>query len=366
MMDDDFQNPAQGLARFDEALKPRLRAPLDPPVEAPVKASPEDALKAAQQLCHRLMERLAFQIKGRQDTIELLMVALIADGHVLLEDYPGSGKTTLAKALGEAIGDDRAQAERGLIQPFRRVQFTPDLLPSDVTGTTVFEPLSGQFSLRPGPVFAHVLLADEINRTSPKVQAALLEAMGEKQVSIDNETHALDAIFLVIATQNPLDLAGTYPLPEAQLDRFLFKLKMKHIDREAELEVLKTVGIRQKQAHLPPVVMQSEVLKARDAVVEQVTVSEAIDEALVDLANRIRQDPRVEQGLSTRALVLARSALKARAMLVGRNFVNADDLEALAGPLFLHRMSLSVDAGSAQEPLKAALLPVIEGLARRR
>ena len=192
-------------------------------------------LDEATAVASRLRQRLRAVICGRDETIDLVLVALLADGHVLLEDYPGSGKTTLAKTLGGSIAE--AGAEDGL-PVFRRIQFTPDLLPSDVTGVVVFDPERNLFEFRRGPVFAHVVLADEINRTSPKVQAALLEAMGEKQVTVDDRTHPLDELFFVIATQNPLDLAGTYPLPIAQLDRFLFKVRMGHISRDAELEVI--------------------------------------------------------------------------------------------------------------------------------
>jgi MoxR-like ATPase len=172
-------------------------------------------LNEAHEVARRLFDRVRAAVRGRDDVIELVLNALLSDGHILLEDFPGSGKTTLAKSLGESILDDRDEAERGYIEAFRRIQFTPDLLPSDVTGTTVFEPQNGTFTYRPGPIFAHVVLADEINRTSPKVQSAMLEAMAEKQVTVDNRTHPLDQLFFVIATQNPLDLAGTYPLPVA-------------------------------------------------------------------------------------------------------------------------------------------------------
>src|SRR5436190_1626474 len=198
-------------------------------------------LTQAHQVVTRLRERLRAAVKGRDDVIDLVLVALLADGHVLLEDYPGSGKTLLAKTLGDSIVGDLADGEpvpEDTLPSFRRVQFTPDLLPSDVTGVTVFDATTALFQFRRGPVFAYVVLADEINRTSPKVQSALLEAMAEKQVTVDNTTHRLGDLFFVLATQNPLDLAGTYPLPRAQLDRFLFKIKMAHLSRAHQLEVM--------------------------------------------------------------------------------------------------------------------------------
>ncbi|MET0388505.1 MAG: AAA family ATPase, partial [Polyangiales bacterium] len=194
------------------------------------------ALNEARRVMDLLAKRARAVVVGRDDVIELVLIALLSDGHVLLEDYPGSGKTTLARALGDSLRVDAVHAH---IAGFRRIQFTPDLLPSDVTGTSVFELDKNRFTFRPGPIFAHIVLADEINRTSPKVQAAMLEAMAEKQVTVDNETHRLDDLFFVIATQNPLDVMGTYPLPTPQLDRFLFKIEMKHIEREAELGVLR-------------------------------------------------------------------------------------------------------------------------------
>jgi MoxR-like ATPase len=198
-------------------------------------------LTQAQALFERLRTRLQAAVRGRDDVIELLLIALFADGHVLLEDFPGSGKTTLARALGEAS----AATTRATTSPrFRRIQFTPDLLPSDVTGTNVFEPRTRSFVFRRGPLFAHVVLADEINRTSPKVQSAMLEAMAEKQITVDDTSYVLDDLFFVIATQNPLDLAGTYPLPRPQLDRFLFKIRMTHIAREDELTVLSSTRCR--------------------------------------------------------------------------------------------------------------------------
>jgi MoxR-like ATPase len=286
----------------------------------------------------RLRDRMRHDVIGRDDIIELVLIALFADGHVLLEDYPGSGKTTLAKALGHGFVE-QAAGDVTSIATFRRVQFTPDLLPSDVTGVTMFEPTSGTFSFRRGPVFASVLLVDEINRTSPKVQSALLEAMAEKQVTVDNVSHKLDDLFFVIATQNPLDSVGTYPLPLAQLDRFLFKLSMKHIDPASELQVLKTWGQPRVVQELPQI-NRAEVVAARQVMRHHVMVSPAIQQCLVDVAQGLRDPKRTRQGVSTRCLVQAIPALQMRAVLKGRDFVSSEDIEALAMPLFAHRLEL--------------------------
>jgi MoxR-like ATPase len=291
------------------------------------------------------------------------LIALMADGHVLLEDYPGSGKTTLARCLGDSLQSDGADQKR--IVAFRRIQFTPDLLPSDVTGTSVFDLEHNRFVFRPGPIFAHIVLADEINRTSPKVQAAMLEAMAEKQVTIDNDTHLLDELFFVIATQNPLDVAGTYPLPTPQLDRFLFKLEMKHIEREAELGVLRhypKASLDMSQAL--PRVFRSELLGARRAIRAGIFIAEAIREALVDLARALRDDDRVLQGASTRSLVLMLPALQVRALIRGRDYVAPEDIEALAVPVFGHRIECVPGVLDKAEVIRGCLAPIVERLAR--
>jgi len=303
------------------------------------------------------------QVLGRDDIIELVIIALVADGHVLLEDFPGSGKTTLAKALGEAIiGGDEAEAQ-GIV-PFRRIQFTPDLLPSDVTGVPVFDANSNAFHFRHGPIFAHVVLADEINRTSPKVQSAMLEAMGEKQVTVDNVTYVLDELFFVIATQNPLDLVGTYPLPTPQLDRFLFKISMEHIDRRAELDVLETWQTRKQQATNSLRVSRSEILSARQVINQSIHISTAIKSSLVDISRNLRTDDRVLQGNSTRSMVLMLPALQIRAALYGRNYVSAEDIEALAPFVLKHRVELAPGVSNFESVLKDCMRGPMEKLAQ--
>lgn len=324
------------------------------------KGAPE--LGAARDVVQRLQRRLRAAVVGRDTVVDLVIVALLADGHVLLEDYPGSGKTTLAKALGDALTDDRPDDE---IVAVRRVQFTPDLLPGDVTGSTIFDPNTQRFFFRPGPIFAHVLLADEINRTSPKVQSALLEAMAEKQTTIDNQTRKLDDLFFVIATQNPLDLAGTFPLPAAQLDRFLFKIRMTHISRAAELDLLQRLdAVQAGVGDSLPRVTRTEVLEARHAARAGVFVAPVIKEALVDLADETRKGDRALQGVSTRSLVLMIPALQAHALLAGRDFVSADDLQVLAPFVFAHRLVLAPGAGTPEEVIAQCLKRPMERLAR--
>ncbi len=324
--------------------------------------APPHPLDEAMQVLQSLRNRVSQQVLGRDEVIDLVLVALLSDGHVLLEDFPGSGKTTLAKALGASI---LAGGEEEEIADFRRIQFTPDLLPSDVTGVSVFDPTSGQFHYRRGPIFAHVVLADEINRTSPKVQAAMLEAMAEKQVTVDNVTYALDELFFVIATQNPLDLAGTYPLPVAQLDRFLFKIRMEHIDRESELQVLDTY-LERRDVERPdlPKVSRNQVLAARRALEEHVAIDRQIKISLVDIANNLRGDERVLQGNSTRSLVLMLPALQARAALSGRDYVNSNDIRALIPRVLGHRLELAPGLHDSGDVLEECMKEPLETLAR--
>ncbi len=319
---------------------------------------PSKDLERPYSVIKRLEKRLKRAMKGRDDVIDLLLVALLADGHVLLEDYPGSGKTTLAKALGDAIIDDLPFDE---IPGFRRIQFTPDLLPSDITGVNVFNAESGKFQFRRGPIFAYLVLGDEINRTSPKVQAAMLEAMAEKQVTVDNVSYPLDEFFFVLATQNPRDTAGTYPLPVAQLDRFLFKIRMDYIDRQSEIEVLTTREVRMESPSEQefPKVLRGEVIEARKIIDKETYVSPAIHSCLVDVARAIRSNPRVQQGISTRSLVLMLPALKAAAVMKGRHYVSGEDVQWLAPYVFTHRLGsgpgLDDAGGIVADCLKAPL-----------
>lgn len=322
-------------------------------------------LSAAVDILNRLSTAVQQQVLGRDDVIELTLIALIADGHVLLEDFPGSGKTTLAKALGEAIVDDeQSKKSEDFILPFRRIQFTPDLLPSDVTGVPVFDSNSNSFHFRHGPLFAHVVLADEINRTSPKVQSAMLEAMGEKQVTVDNITYPLDELFFVIATQNPLDLVGTYPLPTPQLDRFLFKITMDHIDRKSELDVLDTYKIRRDVNQEKITVSRDEVLFARAQIDNAVSINASVKFALVDISRNLREDDRVLQGNSTRSMVLMLPALQVSAALRGRDYVSAEDIELLLPRVLGHRIELAPGVAAMNKVLADAMREPMEQLAR--
>jgi MoxR-like ATPase len=329
------------------------------------ETSSNSQLVAAVDVLNRLSAAVKQQVLGRDDVIELALIALVADGHVLLEDFPGSGKTTLAKALGEAIVDAGSESDRAdFILPFRRIQFTPDLLPSDVTGAPIFDSNSNAFHFRHGPLFAHVVLADEINRTSPKVQSAMLEAMGEKQVTVDNITYPLDKLFFVIATQNPLDLVGTYPLPTPQLDRFLFKITMDHIDRESELDVLDTYKQRRDLQQDKITVSRDEVLVAREQIDAAVTISASIKSALVDISRNLREDERVLQGNSTRSMVLMLPALQVAAALRGRDYVSAADIELLLPRVLGHRIELAPGVADINKVLADAMRGPMEQLAR--
>ena len=307
-----------------------------------------------------LQQGVAKVIKGKPETIKMLLTALLADGHVLLEDFPGSGKTTITKTLGALIGRD--QNTRPEIAAYRRIQFTPDMLPTDVLGVNIFDAKTANFRFAAGPVFAQIVLADEINRTSPKVQAAFLECMAEKQVTIDGVTHKLDELFFVVGTQNPIDIAGTYPLPIVQLDRFLLKLPMSYASAETELEILQSANqIKDNLEHLEPLCTRTDVLEAR-AAAKEVQIHPAIQNALVNIAQASRQHPATAYGISTRGLIMFQSALRALALLSGRNYATEDDVKELIPYVFLHRVKFHPGSGNPAELLAEICKPELEKL----
>ena len=260
------------------------------------------------------------------------MVALLAGGHVLLEDVPGVGKTVMVKALAKSIGAS-----------FKRIQFTPDLLPSDVTGVSIFNPKEQEFIFRPGPIMGHIILADEINRTSPKTQSALLEGMEEASVTVDGETRQLGKPFFVMATQNPIEHEGTYPLPEAQLDRFLFKMKMGYPNAVEELELLRRVQYDSPLEDLQPVLSLEELLQLQTEV-KKVLVDDTIKAYIIELANRTRNNDWIYLGVSPRASIALMKASQAYAFLNGRDYVLPDDVQYLVPFVFAHRLILKSEA----------------------
>jgi MoxR-like ATPase len=271
-------------------------------------------------------------IQGKRDVIELTVLCLMAQGHALIEDVPGVGKTLLAKSLARSIDCS-----------FHRLQFTPDLLPSDVTGVSVWDREKSEFVFRAGPVFASIVLGDEINRASPKTQSALLEAMEERQVTVDAETRPLPMPFMVLATQNPIEHEGTYPLPEAQLDRFMMRLVVGYPDRGKELEMLDTHGVRSTYDDLQPVIHASEVAEMI-AIATSVHVAGEIKEYIVDLVEGTRYDPDLLLGASPRATLYLQRAARTRAAIAGRDYVTPDDVKAMMVPVLSHRLILRPEA----------------------
>ncbi len=284
----------------------------------------------------RIAENVSLAVKLPESTLRDVLVALLAEGHVLIEDYPGVGKTSLARALARSI--DAAYA---------RVQCTSDLLPADVVGTNVFNQREGRFAFRPGPVFANLVLVDEINRASPKTQSGLLECMQERQVTVDVSTHELARPFIVLATQNPVEYAGTYPLPESQLDRFMMRVSLGYPSPAREREILSQHAGGDRVLSLEPVVSVSEVLAAQEAAI-RVHASELLLRYVVALLGRVRGDPRVELGASPRAGLMLLKAAKARAALEGRDHVLPDDIQELAATVLVHRLLLTPAAAGVE------------------
>ena len=292
---------------------------------------------------HRAEAQVNSLVLGKAGAVRFAFTALLSDGHLLIEDLPGLGKTTLAHALAATLG-----------LGFQRVQFTSDLLPSDIVGVSVYDAQAGSFAFHPGPVFAHVLLADEINRAPPRTQSALLEAMAEHQVTVDGTTHALPRPFFVIATQNPVDLAGTYPLPDSQLDRFLLRLSLGYPDPDAERALLAGADRRDLIAQALPLLGANEVLRLREAVLA-VHASDALVRYVQALLERSRHHAGVRVGLSPRAGIALLRAARAHALLLGRGHVLPDDVQALFAAVAAHRLVADADAGDGSALAQAIL-----------
>lgn len=297
-----------------------------------------------------LSAQLGAVVRGKPRVIELLLVGVLAGGHVLIEDVPGVGKTTLAKAL--ALASDVS---------FKRVQFTPDLLPADILGTEVLNPKEGTISFHEGPVFTHVLLADEINRASPRTQSALLEAMNEKQVTIEGKSHPLPDPFFVLATQNPLDFEGTYPLPEAQLDRFLLRLSLGYPDEESELAILTDRRTTDPLDAIEQVADATSLRRLQEAV-RTVAVTDLVARYILKLAAATRDHRDLDLGVSTRGALAMYRAAQARAFIKGRDYVLPDDVQALAVPTFAHRVMLRAAARYGGTTDRMLIADVVEAV----
>lgn len=288
--------------------------------------------ETAASMCDSIRNQILDVVVTDDEFIETVLTGVVGCGHVLLEDVPGTGKTLTALAVAQALNLE-----------FSRIQFTPDLLPSDITGSHVFNESTGEFNFTKGPIFANVVLADEINRAPPKTQAALLEAMDEGQVTVDGDTHPLPEPFFVIATQNPVEQEGTFELPEAQRDRFMIKTSMGYPEKQGELELIARRGNRDtKMPSVDPVVDPDEVRQLR-ATPEAVTVDDTVGEYLVDLARATREDSRAAIGVSPRGIQRFYEAARARATIAGRDYVAPDDVKRIAEPVMQHRIVLTTD-----------------------
>ncbi len=312
------------------------------------------------ELLHRVVDEVEKAIVGKRQMVELAVLTLLCDGHLLIEDIPGVGKTTLAKALARAIGGK-----------FRRIQFTPDLLPADVTGTNVFNPKTLGFELHPGPVFANVVLADEINRATPKTQSSLLECMEERQVTIDGVSHPLPKPYFVIATQNNVEMLGTYPLPEAQMDRFFIRLSLGYPSQRDEVMILSRQQQEHPLSHVEQVAQPEQIVQAQREV-RNVFVHDTVRNYIVSIVNGTRHHPHVQLGASPRGSLNLMHAAQAHAVLEGRDYVLPDDVKTVAPAVLSHRLILKPEArvrGAdasqiVQEVLQQVVVPLGAGVAR--
>jgi len=311
--------------------------------------STESVTGAATRVAHTLAQSVEHVLEGKREVVELAVTCLLAGGHLLVEDVPGVGKTTLARGLAASLGVS-----------FRRLQFTSDLMPSDVVGGNVYEPKSGLFSFRAGPVFTHVLLADEINRTTPKTQSALLEAMDEGRVSVEGETHDLPDPFFVVATQNPEDFYGTYPLPESQLDRFLLRIHIGYPPADVERRILRERRGRDPVDEVNACVSADDLRAARRAV-DEVRVEDVLLDYVHALVLATRSTPSLSLGASTRAALALERAVRAHALVAGRDFAIPDDVKHLAGPVLAHRVQVnSPDPRVATEEAERVIRALLE------
>lgn len=297
----------------------------------------------------KIKENIAKVIVGKDDVINLLLTALLADGHVLIEDMPGTGKTKLAKALAASLDAD-----------FNRIQFTPDLLPADITGLDIYNQKSGRFEFTKGPVFTNILLADEINRATPRTQSGLLECMEERQVTVDGQTHTLDEPFFLIATQNPVETAGTYPLPEAQLDRFMMQIKMGYPTVAEELQIINRYISHDPLEDLMPVCSKNDLFKMKE-MVKEVFVHDSVKEYITHLVEATRKHPMLVLGVNPRGTLALLKCTQAYAAIMGRDYVTPDDVKALCTSVFSHRLlSYSTDRNTTVSQILSEILSSAE------